>query len=130
MSWSLRPGRIDTLSIRVGFVVKKRSKMCFLPVGEVTVCSRRQSLKTCRHSLQNVGNLQSVVGAKLCQSTNGRLKSPISQIFEEVVLPYLRIYSVHLGYAGRFRGAYNGHQSELTWIRQDSAGPRGFHSLS
>ena len=44
LSWSLRPGRIDTLSIRVGFVVKKRSNMCFPHVDEVTVCSRRQSL--------------------------------------------------------------------------------------
>ena len=52
MSGSLRPGRIDTLSIRVGFVVKKRSNMCFPPVGEVTVCSRRQSLKTSRHSVE------------------------------------------------------------------------------
>ena len=33
MSWSLRPGRIDTLSIRVVFVVKKRSKMCLPPCG-------------------------------------------------------------------------------------------------
>ena len=46
MSWSLRPGKIDTLSIRVGLEVKMGSKM-----GEVTVCSRRQSLKTSRHSL-------------------------------------------------------------------------------
>ena len=46
---------IDTLSIRVGFEVKKRSKMCLPRVGEVTVCSRRQSLKTSRHSLLNVG---------------------------------------------------------------------------
>ena len=51
MSWSLRPGKIDTLSIRVGLEVKKRSKMCLPSVGEVTVRSRRQSLKTSRHSL-------------------------------------------------------------------------------
>ena len=52
MSCSLRPGKIDTLSIRVGLEVKKRSKMCLPRVGEVTVCSRRQSLKTSRHSVK------------------------------------------------------------------------------
>ena len=30
LSWSLRPGKIDTLSIRVGLEVKKISKMCLL----------------------------------------------------------------------------------------------------
>ena len=48
MSWSLRPGKIDTLSIRVGLEVKKRSKMCLPRVGEVSVCSKRQSLMTSR----------------------------------------------------------------------------------
>ena len=101
MSWSLRPERIDTLPLRVWIVVKKRSNMCFPRVCEVTVCSRRQSLKTSRHSLKNVGNDQSGVDAKPCQSAFGRLKSLISQLFEEV---HPRIYSVHLGYAGPIRG--------------------------
>ena len=46
------------------------------------------------------------------------------------VSPYPRIYSIHLGCAGQIHGACSKHLSKLTWIQQNSAGPRGFHSLS
>ena len=40
------------------------------------------------------------------------------------VSPYPKIYSIHLGCAGQIHGACNKHLSKLTWIQQDSAGPR------
>ena len=46
------------------------------------------------------------------------------------VSPYPKIYLIHLGCAGQNHGACSKHLSKLTWIQQDSAGPRGFHSLS
>ena len=67
------------------------------------------------------------MGAKLCQSTFGRLKSPISQIVDGVCSTISKDL-IHLGCAGQIHGACSKHLSKLTLIQQNSAGPRSFHS--
>ena len=88
-SWSLIPGITLTLSTRLGFDVRKRSRMLDPRVGSLTTCSSPKSLIISNNWRHKPGLGQPCIVVWFSQSIWERLKSPANQIFWSLLISIL-----------------------------------------